>query len=209
MRPGARLASIAAVATLALAVGPGAAAAKPAKRFQSTVAPNAAIPDAIPGTRSVPLTSTITVPKKFKGRVVGDVNVLGLQTAGSAEGAANHLTFYLISPTGRTLQLVYLVGDQSLGPWAIDDESATSICPLPPTLVCPNPAQTLLPPFAGTSNTLYNWAGNFVANGTLGIFDGVRMNGAWTLLVTDRAPDGTSTLNRWGLKITAAKPVKK
>ena len=199
-----------------LLLGPGGAVAKKSsasKPFSKSITVNQVVPDATgPATRSVPLRSTITVPKKYKGKYVGDVNVTGLQTTGSGAGAANDLIGYLISPGKRTFQLFYLVGNDSLGPWTIDDDTPSSICNVAPPAVCPNPSQSLPQPFAGTSNAIRNWAGNFPVNGQLAMFDGVPMKGSWTLLLTDVATgagNGTNTLDAWGLKITPAKPVSK
>jgi hypothetical protein len=214
---GTRVAIAFAIVLAMVAVPTAGAAAKKkgggSKPFQASLAPNAAIPDSGGAlVRSTPLRSAITVPKKYKGNVVGDVNVTGLQTTGSDLGAANDLLGYLIAPSGRTLQLFFGIGDQSLGPWTMDDDTSTSICNAIPPAVCQNADQTLLGPFAGTANLDFNWGGNFPVNGTLSIFNGVKMKGPWTLLLTDAAEgaaNGTSTLNRWGLKITPAKPVKK
>ena len=201
---------------LCAGIAPAADAAKKkakSKVFAATVAPNAAVPEAAVGARSAPLTSTITVGKKFKGKVVGDVNVTALQTTGSGSGAANDLAAYLIAPNGRTLQLFFSVGDQSLGFWTLDDDSPVAICPFPPATPCADPAQSLKAPFAGVSNLTLNWVGTFPVNGSLAIFNGLKMRGTWTLLVTDLGPpgatNGTSVLNTWGLRIRPAKPVPK
>lgn len=213
-----RIATVAALALALLAVPASGALAKKksggTKPFEASIAPNAAVPEATGGAvRSTPLLSTISVPKKYKGKVVGDLNVTGLQTTGSVTGAANDLAGYLTAPNGRTFQLFWTVGDQNIGPWTIDDDTGTSICNQPAAAPCANATQALNQPFAGTSNALYNWAGGFPVNGTLTIFNGLKMNGTWTLLVTDYQPagvgNGTSVLNRWGLKITPAKPVAK
>ncbi len=204
------LAGALALSMLLAAAGPAEAAKKKAKLkpFSQTLAVNAAVPDAVAATQSVPLTSTITVPKKYKGKVVGDVNVTGIQTTGSAAGAASQLSGYLIAPGGRTFQLFLGVGDQNLGPWTIDDDTPVGICNVAVGTPCPNPEQSLGRPFAGTSNSNYNSAGSFPMNGRLTIFDGVSMRGAWKLLLSDNAPAATSVLNQWGLRITPAKPVK-
>ena len=105
---------LAGLLALSLGVTPGMtvagadAAKKTAKKkktpttFAKQLSVNAAIPDDAAAGPSTPLTSTITVPKKFKGKVVGDVNVTGLQTTGSAAGAASDLNGALTSPGGRT-----------------------------------------------------------------------------------------------------------
>ena len=184
-----------------------AAKKKSSNLFSQQVTTASAIPDRVGAGPSTPLTATINVPKKFKGREVADVNVTGLQTTGSAGGAAPHLTAYLTAPGGRTLQLFFAVGDQSLGPWTLDDDTRTSICNSGGPL-CADPDQALYRPFAGTSNVLRNWTGNFPVNGALSIFNGVGMKGTWKLTVVDGTAGLTSVLNQWGLRIQAARKAK-
>jgi hypothetical protein len=179
------------------------------KTFNSMIAANQAIPDSPTTGASTPLKSTIVVPKKYKGKVVADLNVTGLHTTGSAPGAANDLTGYLTAPNGRSFQLFYLVGDQNLGPWTIDDDTSVGICNNTVPTPCTDPDQSLNRPFIGTSNTLFNDVGQYPMNGTLAIFNGVSMRGTWTLTVVDTSTgpnNGTSALNQWGLQITPAKP---
>jgi hypothetical protein len=190
----------------------GVAAAKSKKKkatatvFQATASPNAAIPDDVAGA-SIPVNSTLTAGKKFKGKVVGDVNVTGIQTTGSAAGAANDLAFRLIAPNGRTVLLVgenRSIGDVSIGPLTLDDDTSVSICDVttPPCVYGP---QTLNRPFAGTANLLFLGS---AGTGPLSHFDGVPIKGTWTFQIWDFASIGaTSVLNQWGLKITAARPV--
>lgn len=210
---GLALASVLALAT-ALAVAPAAHGAKAKKKapsvFAGSVQPALAVPNGAAGLTSVPVTSTITVPKKFKGKSVGDVNVTGIRTTGSTNGAASGLFASLRAPNGRTIELFFTlpVTPPSLGPWTLDDDSPVSICTATPPVACPNPAQALSPPFAGTSNLNYNWAGAFPTNTPLQTFDGVPMRGTWTLRVADLNAGGTNTLDAWGLRIAAAKPVK-
>jgi hypothetical protein len=211
-----RLVAVVGVLALAIVVAVGISVNADAKKkkskanvFSATKTVNAPIPDAVAGTASTPLTSTITVPKKFKGKVVGDVDVTGIQTTGDTETAAGNLGAKLIAPNGRTLPLFRAVGGQSLGPWTLDDDTKTSICSAPPGIVCSNPNQSLYQPFAGTSNLAYNDGPAFVP---LAAFNGVPMKGTWTFKIIDGVPaggmdSGTSVFNRWGLKITAAKPV--
>jgi hypothetical protein len=178
--------------------------------FAQTVAPNAPIPDAVALTRSKPLFSSIVVGKKFKGKVVGDVNVTGFQTTGSAAASAAQLTASLTAPNGRTIDLFADVGGQSLGPWTIDDDTVTSICNAPPPAVCSDSTETLGRPFAGTSNTVYNNIGQYPTNGPLATFNGVPMKGTWTVTIADLNASGpaTSILNQWGLQIVPKKAPK-
>jgi subtilisin-like proprotein convertase family protein len=178
-------------------------AKKGASKFEGSVTPNIPIPDAVAVGPATPVISQIKVPKKFKGKVVGDVNVTGLQTTGSGANAAQGLTFKLTAPNGRTMQLTDNLAGVSIGPLTIDDDTRTAVC-TSPTLNCSDPDQTLARPYAGTASMLG------FANGGLGplsSFNGSPMRGTWTLSVYDRFnPGQTSVLNAWGLKLKAAKP---
>jgi hypothetical protein len=198
---------LAAVCAATLALAAPIAQAKKVKPFSETKAVNAPIPQDAVATNSVPVLSTITVPKKYKkSAVVGDVNVTGIQTTGSAAGAANDLIAYLVAPNGRTTWLFVGVGTQSLGPWTLDDDSPNIICQA--NVPCGSiSGGTLYPPYAGTSNLIGGFGGTFSA-GSLSNFDGVKMRGTWTFVIADTGPDATtSVLNAWGLRIKPAKPV--
>jgi hypothetical protein len=193
-------------AGIALTFSGPAAAKKKAKTprfFQSVVQSNAAIPDDAATGHSTPVDSTITVPKKFKGRAVADVNVTSIQTTGSATGAAAHLIMRIIAPNGRSVRLWSGgFGDQSIGPLTLDDDTPVSICTLTPP--CRFGPDTLNRPFAGTSNLQFLGSGG---TGPLSHLDGVAMRGTWTFEIWDEVAGKTSTLNSWGLEITAARPV--
>jgi hypothetical protein len=209
------LLALALCAVLGMGLGAQAQAKKKKKKsatvFRTQVSPNAGVAEYSGTGHATPVVSTITVGKKFKGKTVADVNVTGLQTTGSGGGAADDLFFKLTSPNGRTIQLIGSffvgggIGDQSIGPFTIDDDSPVSICDSD-TLNCRDPAQTLIRPFAGTANEL-----GLGGQGTGGLksFRGVGMKGPWTLTVfdTDNAGNTTSVFNSWGLQITAQKPV--
>ena len=197
--------ALALCATIGLAASEAGAKKKSASVFQATSAVNAAIPDDAATGPSTPVRTTITVGKKFKGKVVGDLNVTGITTTGSGAGAANDIGFRLSGPNGRSVLLINPgIGDVSIGPLTLDDDTRTSICDSA-TLTCADPYATLLRPFAGTANLLFLGGGG---TGGLSAFDGVGIKGIWTLTVWDEASAGaTSTFNSLGLKITAAKPV--
>lgn len=192
---------------LALAFSGPAVAKKKGKTprfFQAVVQPNAAIPEDAATGHSTPVDSTITVPKKFKGRVVADVNVTGIQTTGSTAGAAANLVMRIIAPNGRSVRLWSGgFGDQSIGPLTLDDDTPVSICnaSTPP---CEYGPDTLNQPFAGTSNLQFLGAGG---TGPLANLDGLAMRGTWTFEIWDEQAGKTSTLNSWGIQITAARPV--
>jgi hypothetical protein len=204
------LLALALLAGLTLGASATAAKKKKSKTFDSSIVLNAPIPDQTAmNAPANPVRSVIKVGKKFKGKVVGDVNVLGIQTTGSGNGAADDLNFKLTSPTGRTVYLISNVGNgsaltgQSFGPLTLDDDVSTSVCSL--TLPCADPNQSLHPPFAGTANLLGLGTGN---SGPLSVYNGLRMRGDWTLTAWDNDDSTTSTLNGWGLRIKPAKPAK-
>jgi hypothetical protein len=174
------------------------------KVFSQQLAANAAIPDAAPPAASVPVRSTITVGKKFKGLKVADVNVTGIQTTGNAATAANDLIARLTAPNGRTLILFRNKGSVSLGPWTLDDDTSVSICDSapPPPQMCIDPQQQLHRPFAGTSNLVNNDTPSWIP---LASFNGLSMRGTWTFTIVDVSPADTSVLNSWGLRITPQK----
>lgn len=195
--------ALALVFTLALFAGSAEAKKKGASTFEESVVVNAPIPDDAAAGPSTPLTSEIKVPKRFKGKVVGDLNVTGIQTTGLGPTAAQDMTFKLTAPNGRTMQLVDNFAGVSIGPLTIDDDTRLAICTSAP-LNCSDPDQTLGRPFAGTASMLGMSNGGL---GPLSSFNGIRMRGTWTLTVYDRFNAGqTSVLNGWGLKIRAAKP---
>jgi subtilisin-like proprotein convertase family protein len=196
----------AAMLVLALALGltAGTAAAKKKSRtFEKQVAVNAGIPQDAATGPSTPLLSQITVPKKFKGKVVGDVNVTAIQTTGLQAGAAQDLTAKLTAPSGQTLRLWAGYGNQSIGPWTLDDDTSVGACNSA-NPVC-TPPFTLIQPFAGTSNLTFTGT---AGTGELAAFDGSTMRGTWTFKIFDQSDAAqSSTLDQWGLKIKAAKPV--
>lgn len=173
--------------------------------FQQVLQPNAAIPDDVASGHSTPLDTTLTVGKKFKGKVVADVNVTSIQTTGSASGAASDLVMRIIAPNGRSVRLWGGdFGDQSIGPLTLDDDTPVSICDAEPP-PCSWAVDTLNQPFAGTSNLQFLGSGG---TGPLAQLDGLAMRGTWTFQIWDEDQIGkTSVLNSWGLQITAARPV--
>jgi subtilisin-like proprotein convertase family protein len=196
---------------LGLTFGGAAEAKKKPKKvknvvFRQSLSPNTAVPDDAASGPSTPVKSTITVAgKKFKGKVVGDLDVTGIQTTGTGANAARNLRMKLIAPNGRTVSLIgRSIGTTSIGPLTIDAQSPVSICDSA-TPSCPDPSQTLLPPFAGTANS--QMLGGSSTGGVRGM-NGVAMSGTWTFEIFDIGNIGqTSVLNSWGLQITAAKPV--
>jgi hypothetical protein len=208
MRTRAGILALALLAALGLMGTASAVAKKKPKApsvFQASVAPNAAIPDDAASGPSTPVNSTITVGKKFKGKVVGDVNVTGIQTTGNVDGAADDLGLRVIAPNGRGLVLLgptFITG-ASIGPLTFDDDVFTELCYSPPCNYAP---ESLNPPYAGTANLLFNGA---AGAGPLAALNGLPMKGTWTFSIWDAEDVGqTSVLNGWGLQITAKRPVK-
>ena len=174
--------------------------------FQASLTPNAAVPNVPAVGPATPVLSTLTVGKAFKGKVVGDVNVTGIRVTGSAAGAANDLSMMLTAPSGRSVLLINSgIGDQSFGPLTFDDDTRVGICDSA-TFSCPDPDASLIRPFIGTANMTASASGD---TGPLSAFNLTRMKGTWTLRVWDDTGAATTNVfNSWGLKITAAKPVR-
>ena len=186
----------------------GAEAAKKKKSnkasFSQTKAVNVVIPDDVAVGASVPVRTDINLGNKFKGKVVTDVNVT-VQTTGNIAGAAADLNAKLSAPNGRTIILFESVGDISIGPWKMDDDTRTQICDQVVPPACIDPDSTLNRPFAGTSNL--NDDDDDVR--PLSGFNGVGMKGNWTLSIYDAADVGqTSTLNQFGVEIKGIKAPK-
>jgi len=202
---------------LGMTLGGSAEAKKKSKKsktvvFQQALSPNAAIPDSPPTGPSAPLKSSLTVSgKKFKKKVVGDLNVTGIKTTGSGPNAAKDLRMKLIAPNGRTIYLIgRTLGNDSIGPLTIDADSPVAICDSDTGATCPggtpngDPSATLIRPFAGTANSQGLGGQN---SGGVRAMNGVPMTGTWTFEVFDNQAGKTSVLNSWGLQITSAKPV--
>ena len=79
----------------------------------------------------------------------------------------------MTAPNGRTVRLTAGRGNQSIGPWTLNDETRASICNSDMPL-CADPDATLIRPFAGTSNMLDTGGGG---TGPLSVFDGLKMRG--------------------------------
>jgi|tagenome__1003787_1003787.scaffolds.fasta_scaffold20915657_4 hypothetical protein len=203
-----RVAVIVLVLCLAVALGAGAASAKKKKSkpsvFTASAAPNLVVPDAVNNVNETIVTSAITVPKKFKGRTVGDLNITGVQSTGDTANAAGRLNLMLVGPGGRSVLFdAGALGGQSIGPVTFDDDTQTSICD---SVTCSDPDASLHRPFVGTTNLAFTFSGD---TGPLSAFNGTPMRGAWTLYAWDNQPGGNNVVNTWGLQITAAKPVTK
>jgi hypothetical protein len=214
--------AVAAVLALALSLTAGlilanGATAKKKKRknvsANITKTVNLPIPDRAAGANSPwgRLDSTIDITgKKFKQKVVGDVNVT-VQTTGSGNGAASNLWTQLTAPNGRTAVLFVGIGGSgasgtpSIGPFTMDDDTTAQICDTA-TPPCAYPDETLNRPFAGTAQAtgLFGINAGFSA---LATFNGVPMKGIWKLTVFDANNTLTSTLNQWRLNVTAQRPV--
>ena len=188
----------------ALAAGPAVAKKKKSKAsvFAGSVSPNLAVPEVASGPEPI-VTSALTVPKKFKGKSVGDLNITGVQTTGTGSTSANGLDLMLVGPGGRSVLFdAGAMGGQSIGPVTFDDDTQTSFCDDPP---CSDPDATLLRPFVGTTNLAFTFGGD---TGPLSVLNGTPMRGTWSLYAWDNDSDGdTNVINTWGLRISAAKPV--
>jgi subtilisin-like proprotein convertase family protein len=164
----------------------------------TTKAVGQAVPDQGPAAtdRWGQLASTIDVPVTGKAKFVTDVNVT-VETTGSAAGAASHVAARLTAPNGRTRTLFANLGDAtltSIGPFKMDDDTATTICDVVVAMQpCPDPDANLNRPFAGTAQP---------PGGPLGAFDWVPMKGTWTLKLFDNVNTLTSTFTSWTLAVS-------
>jgi hypothetical protein len=191
---------------LAIGLAAGSAAAKKkkskAKLFAGSATPNLVVPDPPVSGQEVFVTTAISVPKKFKGKTVGDVNITGVKTTGDAADSADGLDLMLVGPGGRSVLFdAGALDGQSIGPVTFDDDTPTSFCASPP---CSDPDATLMYPYAGTTNLVGVFSGD---QGPLSIFNGTPMRGTWTLYAWDNDNGGNNVVNTWGLQIAAAKPV--
>jgi subtilisin-like proprotein convertase family protein len=182
-----------------LALPAVAGAAKTAKKkgagaVDIAQAVNQAIPDR-PAGMNTPyglLSSTITVGKRFKGKLVRDVNVT-VQTTGTSatNSAAQDLRARLTAPNGVTTTLFgFLAPGNTVGPLTLDDES--------PLFQANGPAvdpQALFSPWAGTAQPV----------DVLFAMDGGPVRGAWTLRIADLANGDTNTLVQWRLNVIAGR----
>ena len=147
------------------------------------------------------LSSTIDIPVTGKAKFVTDVNVT-VQTTGSAAGAATDLIARLSAPNGRTFTLFGGLGGgvlQSIGPFKMDDDTATQICDA--AAPCVDPDLTLARPFSGTAQP---------PSSALSWFNWVPMKGSWKLTLLDNTNTKTSTLVSWAIDVSGRSfPVKK
>jgi hypothetical protein len=193
---------------IAVAMASGNALAKKkkskAKVFNGSSAPNLVVPDSPAGNgQETFVTSAITVPKKFKGKTVGDLNITGIRTTGDTADSADGLDLMLVGPAGRSVLFdAGALNGQSIGPVTFDDDTPTSFCADPP---CSDPDATLMYPYAGTTNLVGVFSGD---QGPLNVFNGSPMRGTWNLYAWDNDDGGINVINTWGLQITAAKPVR-
>jgi hypothetical protein len=165
---------------------------------------NAPIPEATPGPDGPDglLTSTLQVGKRFKGRVIRDVNVTVQTTGVTGDNPSNDLTAYLSAPNGATTTLFSGLGGLdpgqavSIGPLTLDDESAIHLF----DVFDSGDPLALRPPFAGTATPLE----------TLASLESGPVRGVWMLRVIDSFSGGaeTSRLDFWRLNVAAGRPYR-
>jgi hypothetical protein len=206
MRTRAGVLAVLLVAVLAaLAVcGAGAAVAKKKRKgtrvFDATSTTNAPIP-----ARSDPngpwgvLSTTIEVPKSFKGLQIRDVNVT-LQTTGTSGNFPAAATRpQLTAPNGATVRLFSglqsVSGAHNIGPLTLDDES-----PLELVSLTPSDPVGLYDPWIGSARP--------EGDRKLAVMDNGPARGTWTLTVLTTLANETSTLNFWRLTVAAGRPYR-
>ncbi len=193
---------VVAVLVCLLAVPAVAGAAKTGKRkgggtVDVTKAVNQAISDRPAGTNTPYglLSSTITVRKRFKGKLVRDVNVTAQTTGTSAtNSAAQDLRARLTAPNGVTTTLFgFLAPGNTVGPLTLDDESPVFQANGPPV-----DPQALFSPWVGTAQPV----------DVLFAMDGGPVRGDWTLRIADLVNGDANTLVQWRLNVIAGKPFR-
>jgi hypothetical protein len=188
----------------ALVVAP-AAGAKP-KQAKGPLVVTKPVETLVPEASSSPdgpyglLRSTIDVGKRFKGRVIRDVNVTVKTTGATGNNPSNDLTAYLTAPNGATTALFSSLGGLdpgtavSIGPLTLDDDTPTHLV----SVYNQGDPLSLKPPFTGTAMPIQ----------TLASLDSGPVRGTWTLSVVDSFSGGaeTSILNFWGLNVATGRP---
>jgi hypothetical protein len=147
------------------------------------------------GVATVPL----TVGKKAKGKVVGwDSVVVTTAWSAAAPDVIDDLFARLKAPNGRTVGLNSPPFDSTVtaaGPITETPNSNTGFCvpdPVtPPPPPCPDPDNTLGPPYAGT-----------IGNTGLAFFGGVPAKGTWQLQVLNTNTTTGGTLNSVTVSMT-------
>jgi hypothetical protein len=168
-------------------------------RARITKEVNLTIPNRVMGGPWGQLRSTIEVPKKYKGLIIGDVNVT-FQALGSSAESAEDLFVRVSAPNGNTVNLFDGGLGQNVGPLTLDDETRVQFCndPTPP---CADPDDTLGPPYFGTARPIES----------LSHLNDGKMRGVWTLSAFDTSAMGldTNTLGSWTLDVTAGVNTRK
>jgi hypothetical protein len=163
--------------------------------------------------------SSIVVGKRFRGRLIRDVDVT-LQTTGTGDKTlmppggpvigpfegidvaailrapnGGHVTLFesfdLSLPIVSVMPTVF-GAFPSIGPLTLDDEARIDLFGLNA-----NDPTTLHAPFSGRARPGYK---------PLALLDGGRVRGRWTLTMLDGSETGTSTLASWRLRVAAGKP---
>lgn len=187
--------------------GPAVGAKKGGGVLDNTTVVNAPIPDRPSGGTTIfgRLDSTTTVGRRFKGRVVRDVNVTVQTTGTSGNEPASQVIANLTAPNGAITRLFggllpplapptfsSFVAFPSLGPLTLDDESRFNI-----GVFAPRSPVELYAPYAGGARP---------TGKPLAVMDGGPVRGTWTLTVLDAVNGQTSNLASWRLNVIAGRP---
>jgi hypothetical protein len=178
----------------------GVATAKKKKVKKSPVA-NITLPvgQAVPASTSGPparngnLASTTTLSKKFKGKLIDDVNAGVVASGGDIAGLAVRLS----APNGNTVCLLGCSGGlfgKTIGALTLDDETPIILSGAPPENF-QDPMQ-LFSPYAGTAEP----------EGTLSDMDGGPAVGTWTLRAANADPMNAVTITQWSLVVKTRAP---
>jgi subtilisin-like proprotein convertase family protein len=177
----------------------GTAGAKKGKKSPTadvTVQLNQVVPTASngpPPQQNGRLISTTTLGKKFKGKLIDDVNARITASGDDVGGLAVRLT----APNGDTVCLLGcsfgLFGKQ-IGPLTLDDETPVILSGQDPQNF-QDPDQ-LFSPYAGTANP----------EGTLSDLDNGPAKGSWTLRAGNADPSNPVTISQWGIHVATHRP---
>jgi len=180
-------------------IAAGSAGAKKSKKSPTadvTVQLNQVVPTASngpPPQQNGRLTSTTTLGKKFKGKLIDDVNARITASGGDVGGLAVRLT----APNGDTVCLLGcqfgLFGKQ-IGPLTLDDETPVILSGQDPQNF-QDPDQ-LFSPYAGTAEP----------EGTLSDLDNGPAKGIWTLRAGNADPSNPVTISQWGVHVATHRP---
>jgi hypothetical protein len=193
---GALVVAISMAAGLATAGTAGAKKSKKSPTADVTVQLNQVVPPASSGPppqQNGRLVSTTALGKKFKGKLIKDVNARITASGDDVAGLAVRLT----APNGDTVCLLgcaFGLFGQQIGPLTLDDET--------PLLLSSRDPQT----FQDPDQLFSPYVGTAEPEGTLSDLDEGPSKGTWTLRAVNADPSKPVTIAQWGIHVTTHRP---